>query len=68
MIETKRIRDIATRLDAIGQWQIDQVCFETGTGKLLKDAAELLNRLATATCAQGIIGCYAGERCTSDHK
>ena len=52
---TKRIRflDIATRLEAIGHYQIDQAACRTTTGELFIDAAEALRDAAQHICDQG---------------
>lgn len=34
----------------------------------LQQAADWLDKLSRQICAQGYIGCYGGEKCTSDHK
>lgn len=61
------ILELAVKLEAIAQWQMDQVANETRTGALLMDSARNLRELADAKCDQGIIGCYR-KNCTCDHK
>ncbi len=35
---------------------------------LLRASVETLEKTAGRTCGQGILGCYGGPTCTSDHK
>jgi len=34
----------------------------------LADAADFIAVCSQMTCGQGVIGCYGGEKCGSDHK
>jgi hypothetical protein len=70
MADTKidEVRGLALRLQAIGQWQADQVQHMTETAKTLLESARWLSILSRRMCGAGIIGCRGGADCTSDHK
>jgi hypothetical protein len=59
---------LAERLRAIGNWMQDSVANQTSTGRTLLQAADWLKRLEGKVCGGGIIGCYGGPKCQSDHK
>jgi len=62
------LEDLASKLDAIGRWQEDQVSHETATGQLLLKSAAWLRKAAGNICGAGFFGCRGGPDCDSDHK
>jgi hypothetical protein len=64
----KEVEMLATKLEAIADWQRDSAQGETATSKALRESSKWLKKLSHDMCGQGFIGCEGGEDCDSDHK
>jgi hypothetical protein len=63
---SREIQELSIYLEGMADVFTSQAHTQQATR--LHECSKWLSKLSKNICSQGYVGCYGGEKCTSDHK